>query len=106
MNVMSEHAPDNTEHFELCYRDISDAPEVVFHFNGLDYMLCDANLWIKHSELYCLAMIRLRESEGKVSILGFHQQRNVHIGYDLEKNLLSLVYSGACPADAVDFLEG
>ncbi|XP_021721039.1 aspartic proteinase CDR1-like [Chenopodium quinoa] len=106
MDFMSEQTPESTEHFELCYRDISDAPEVVFHFNGLDYMLCDANLWIRHSGLYCLAMIRLKEREGKVSLLGFHQQRNVHIGYDLENNLLSLIYSGACPDDAADFLQG
>ncbi|KMT05073.1 hypothetical protein BVRB_7g172290 [Beta vulgaris subsp. vulgaris] len=105
MDVMYEQAPESTEHFELCYRDISDAPEVVFHFNGLDYMLCDANLWIRHSGVYCLAMIRLKEHEGKVSILGFHQQRNVEIGYDLDSNLLSLVYTGACPNDAVDFLQ-
>lgn len=106
MVVMSEQTPESTEHFELCYRDISDAPEVVFHFDGLDYMLCDANLWIRHSGLYCLAMIRLKESEGKVSILGFHQQRNVHIGYDLENSLLSLTYPGSCPDDAADFLQG
>lgn len=46
---------------------------------------------------------RLKESEGKVSVLAFHQQRNAHIGYDLKNNLFSLAYSGACPDDTVDF---
>ncbi|CAO2840833.1 unnamed protein product [Amaranthus hypochondriacus] len=106
MDVMNDQAPESTSRFELCYSDISNAPEIGFHFNGLDYMLCDANVWVKYSDLYCLAIIRLKETEGKISILGFHQQRNVQIGYDLDNNLLSLVYSGACPDDAVDFLQG
>ena len=104
MEAMYEYTPESTASFELCYRDVSGAPEVVFQFSGLDYILCDANLWMRHSGgLYCLAVLRLKESVGKLSILGFHQQRNVQVGFDLEKNLLSLVYPGACPED-VDFV--
>ncbi|KAL9228672.1 hypothetical protein vseg_004225 [Gypsophila vaccaria] len=105
LHVMRRHVPESTKHFELCYKDVNDAPEVVFQFSGLDYVICDANLWIKHQGLYCLAMIRLKENQGNVSILGFHQQRNVQVGYDLENNLLSLMYPQGCPPDAVDFLE-
>ncbi|KAK9727140.1 hypothetical protein RND81_05G260700 [Saponaria officinalis] len=105
MSVMRRHVPESTKHFELCYKDVNDAPEVVLQFNGLDYVICDANLWIKHQGLYCLAIIRLKEKQGSVSILGFHQQRNVQVGYDLENNLLSLMYPQGCPPDAVDFLK-
>lgn len=105
MDAMYEHTPESRGQFELCYRDVSGAPEVVFQFKGLDYILCNANLWVRHSGLSCLAILRLKGMEGKLTILGFHQQRNVEVGYDLVNNLLNLVYPGACPDDAVDFVQ-
>ncbi|XP_074289914.1 aspartic proteinase CDR1-like [Silene latifolia] len=105
MEVMHRHIPESTKHFELCYKDVNDAPEVVFRFYGLDYVICDANLWVRHQGLYCLAIIRLNENQGNVSVLGFHQQRNVQVGFDLANNLLSLMYPQGCPPDAIDFLE-
>ncbi|XP_010685567.2 aspartic proteinase CDR1 [Beta vulgaris subsp. vulgaris] len=97
--------------FELCFKDYKGgAPEVVFQFKGLDYALCDANLWIKQVtqtkvQLHCLAFSRNKKRGSKMSILGFHQQRNVQVGYDLENNLLTLNYPDSCPEDVIDFMQ-
>lgn len=94
------------EHFELCFKDYEGgAPEVAFQFSGLDYALCDANLWTRQYGLYCLAILRNKDKTVKISVLGIHQPRNVQVGYDLEKVLLTLNYPDACPDDVIDFLQ-
>ncbi|KAF8403689.1 hypothetical protein HHK36_011793 [Tetracentron sinense] len=89
-NTNLPRVDDATELFELCYDCSSDeielAASITFHFTGVDLVLSTMNKWTDNGDgLYCLAIL---PTTG-LSILGLHQQQNINIGFDVEKNVVS-----------------
>ncbi|OVA03866.1 Peptidase A1 [Macleaya cordata] len=74
---------------ELCYKckfeDI--APDITFHFTGVDIVLSKLSTWVNGGEgILCLGMLAV---DGGQSVLGNHQQQNLNVGYDLNKKIIS-----------------
>jgi Xylanase inhibitor C-terminal len=67
-------------------------PDMMLHFEGADMMLPVDNYMIlfpgqKKDYLLCLAM--LSSGSDSLSIFGNYQQQNIHILYDIGKEVLS-----------------
>ncbi|KAK1263260.1 Aspartic proteinase nepenthesin-1 [Acorus gramineus] len=68
--------------------NVGSMPELVFHFEGgADLVLAEEKCFYTDTELgiRCLAMMKSRGA----SVLGNYMQQNLHVVYDLEKDLLS-----------------
>lgn len=93
---MSYQVPLKHESFELCYNDIRSAPEVEFQFKGTYFMFSNDNLWehLPDQDMHCLAIF----GSNGISALGLYQQRNMNVGYDLEKDMVAFTYDVSnCP---------
>ncbi|KAK1313468.1 Aspartic proteinase nepenthesin-1 [Acorus calamus] len=69
-------------------KNVVSMPELVFHFEGgADLVLPEEKYFYTYMELgiRCLAMMKRRGA----SVLGNYMQQNLHVLYDLEKDLLS-----------------
>ncbi|KAJ3670364.1 hypothetical protein LUZ60_010688 [Juncus effusus] len=76
--------------FDLCYSLSNNMsppvmPNMTFHFEGADMELPVENYMFLDQDTWCLAM----SSSDGLSIFGNYQQQNMHILYDLEKEMLS-----------------
>ncbi|KAH7845885.1 hypothetical protein Vadar_007034 [Vaccinium darrowii] len=82
-----EEIPAYVDGFEVCFEDMTAAPDIVFNFRNYNLSLSTDNTWVEVSgAYYCLAMSR---SYSNVSVLGMHQQRNLEVGYYLDLQVVS-----------------
>uniref|UniRef100_J3MLK8 Peptidase A1 domain-containing protein n=1 Tax=Oryza brachyantha TaxID=4533 RepID=J3MLK8_ORYBR len=62
-------------------------PSMTLHFGGADMVLPVENYMILDGGMWCLAM--RSQTDGELSTLGNYQQQNLHILYDVQKEMLS-----------------
>ncbi|KAF0905250.1 hypothetical protein E2562_003851 [Oryza meyeriana var. granulata] len=62
-------------------------PTMTLHFDGADMELPVENYMILDGGMWCLAM--RNQTDGELSTLGNYQQQNLHILYDVQKEMLS-----------------
>ncbi|KAJ3670363.1 hypothetical protein LUZ60_010687 [Juncus effusus] len=88
--VKLQPANESSAIFDLCY-SLSDGtsppamPNMIFHFEGADMELPVENYMLLDQDGWCLVMT----STDDISIFGNYQQQNIHILYNLEKEVLS-----------------
>lgn len=54
----------------------------MFSFRGFNLTISGQNTWVQFGQLFCLAILREQEDSYQ-SILGYYQQRDIKIGFDL-----------------------
>lgn len=98
MIVQNVHFPliKGPSYFELCfqctYEDLQSLPYVTFHLSGADVRLMKETTFVElENGIWCLAILR---SDDDLSVIGNIQMRNLWVGYDLEKQVISFA-----PAD-------
>ncbi|KAK1313464.1 Aspartic proteinase nepenthesin-1 [Acorus calamus] len=68
--------------------NVVSMPELVFHFEGgADLVLPEENIFYTDTELGVSCLTMMKSTGG--SVLGNYMQQNLHVVYDLEKDLLS-----------------